>query len=123
MKHLLSATILAGVIIGTPASAQQTFTCKFGEGGEPCRQPIDKACQKQLAPDVHVACGVLFDTFLCIYSNKQLAVTSAQLGASRSAVLKSMTDAKYKAGAAISPVGGTLQAAFGKYYVSCEISK
>jgi hypothetical protein len=125
MKYLLSAAILAGMLIGTPASAQQTFTCKFGEDGEPCRQPIDGTCQKQLARDLYVSCGALplFDLFVCVYSNKQLSVTSAQLGANRSAVLKSVADPKYKAAAAISPAAGTLQATFGKNNASCEISK
>lgn len=122
------AVLAAGLLVGQPASAQQTFSCKFDDSGEPCRQTLDGVCQKQLEPKLWVTCGgiAVFDIFVCFFTDIQFApksVAAANLGTSKQTVFKSLADPKYKAGAAISPIAGELQAALGKHNADCMLTK
>jgi hypothetical protein len=116
---VLVGSLICGMLTSMSASALDSFTCKFGENGNPCHQLKGGLCQTKFAAEVYVACGNLADSFVCLFTRKQLSTFS-----SKAAMLKAGSDdATAYAFAMVDPGAGNLTLAFRKYLAECDISQ
>lgn len=110
MRYLVAVFVSTVALLGTSANALESFTCTF-DNKDPCQQSKGGLCKRELASNVHVTCGSLIDSFICMF-------TQAPFG---SVVDKAKARELALAVAVIDPGAGNLTLVYQKYDVSCDI--
>ena len=112
MRYLVAVFVSTVALLGTSANALESFTCTFGDNKKPCQQSKGDLCKRQLASNVHVTCGNLVDSFICMFTRAPFAsVVDKKAAREPSALAVTMID----------PGAGNLTLVYQKYDVSCDI--
>jgi hypothetical protein len=123
-KHMsktiaILCSLVGSLLLGTSASALESFTCTFGDNGKPCHELKGKTCSNKFSPTVYATCGNIADDFICLFTAKPWS----SMG-DKTAALKTGTDGGSPyAAALVEPAAGKLTAAYRSYRVGCEISQ
>jgi hypothetical protein len=116
---MIICSLIGGMLWSESASALVSFTCTFGDNGKPCHQLKGGSCQNKFAPTVYATCGNLMDSFVCLFTKRQLSAFS-----DKATILKTSSDSSIgHAFAIVEPGAGNLTLGFRKYVAQCDISQ
>lgn len=109
--------VIGAMFWSASASAWESFTCTFGGSDAPCHQLKGGTCLKQFDSATYVTCSNLEDSFLCVFTPKQMLAYSNKI-----ALLKSRSDSPTDYPFAIvEPGAGKLTLAFRKFVAECDV--